>query len=117
MKQRGAILAKGWLLGLQFRELLRDGLYLDLAHHANEMAKILSAGMTEKGYSFTETPQSNQLFPALPNDVIRQLRDAGYSFEVGQPVDPRRTCIRLVTSWATPRDAVDTFLRDLPAAR
>lgn len=116
LKQRGAMLAKGWLLGLQFRELLRDGLYFDLARHANEMAQILSAGITEKGYSFSVIPQSNQLFFAPDNSVIRQLQAAGYQFEVERPVDEQHTRIRLVTSWATPEAAIQEFLRDLPPA-
>lgn len=117
IKQRGAMLAKGWLLGLQFRELLRDGLYFDLAHHANEMAQNLSAGMAIKGYSFAFKPQSNQLFPILPNQVIQDLQNKGYSFDVEQITDEAHTRVRLVTSWATPEAAVQAFLEDLPAAR
>lgn len=114
MKQRGAILAKGFLSGLQFRELLRDGLYLDLARHANEMAAALSAGIAEKGYSFTYPPQSNQIFVTLPNNVAAGLEAMGYGFEADHAVDEAHTCVRLVTSWATPWQAVDQFLRDLP---
>jgi threonine aldolase len=61
------MLAKGRLLGIQFRELLRDGLYFDLARHANAMAARLRDGMLAKGYPFPLDSRTNQLFPVLPN--------------------------------------------------
>jgi len=113
IKQRGAMLAKGFTAGIQFRELLRDGLYFDLARHANEMAAILSTGIAEKGYPFTYPPQSNQVFVTLPNKTVTRLMSLGYSFETDRMVDETHTSIRLVTSWATPREAVERFLEDL----
>lgn len=113
MKQRGAMLAKGFTTGIQFRELLRDGLYFDLARHANKIASILSAGIAEKGYPFTYPPQSNQVFVTLPNEIILRLRDLGYSFETDRIVDEGHTSIRLVTSWATPEEAARKLLNDL----
>lgn len=116
MKQRGAMSAKGFLTGIQFRELLRDELYFDLARHANEMASILSAGIAKKGYCFTYPPQSNQLFVTLPNGIVSRLEELGYEFETDRAIDGGRTSIRLVTSWATPLSAVEEFLADLPAS-
>ena len=113
MKQRGAILAKGRLLGIQFQALLEDGLYFDMARHANEMAFRLRDGMAALGYSFPVPSPSNQQFPVLPNTVIHQLQEMGYEFEIDHPVDDDHTCIRLVTSWATPESAVEDFLADL----
>ena len=114
MKQRGAILAKGRLLGIQFLELLRDGLYFDLSRHANTQAARLRQGLLNKGYSFPVDSQSNQQFPILPNEVVSRLKASGYEFEIDHAVDDSHTCIRLVTSWATPEMAVDSFLNDLP---
>ena len=113
MKQRGAILAKGRLLGIQFQALLEDGLYFDMARHANEMAFRLRDGMAALGYSFPVPTPSNQQFPVLPNTVIHQLQEMGYEFEIDHPVDDDHTCVRLVTSWATPESAVEDFLADL----
>ena len=113
MKQRGAILAKGRLLGLQFQALLEDGLYFDLARHANEMAFRLRDGIAALGYPFPVPSPSNQQFPVLPNATAEKLRALGYEFETDHPVDADHTCIRLVTSWATPESAVESFLRDL----
>lgn len=113
MKQRGAILAKGRLLGLQFQTLLEDGLYFDIARHANEMAISLRDGMAALGYSFLVPSPSNQQFPILPNSVAQRLEDMGYAFEVERVMDAEHTCVRFVTSWATPKQAVEEFLRDL----
>ena len=116
MKQRGAILAKGRLLGIQFLELLKDDLYFQLAAHANAMAARLRKGMTELGYEIPIPSPSNLFFPVLPNTVIRQL-EKDYAFETDHTIDADHTMIRLVTSWATPAEAVENFLRDLAQLR
>ena len=113
MKQRGAILAKGRLLGLQFQALLADGLYWELARHANELALRLRDGMAALGVPFPVPSPSNQQFPVLPNATVEKLQALGYEFETDGPVDETHTRIRLVTSWATPASAVEDFLRDL----
>ena len=113
MKQRGAVLAKGRLLGVQFQTLLKDGLYFDLARHANALALRLRDGMAALGYPFPVGSPSNQQFPVLPNETVEKLQRLGYEFEIDHPVDGDHTCIRLVTSWATPETAVEDFLRDL----
>lgn len=117
MKRRGAMLAKGWLLGVQFQALLEDGLYLDLARHANRLAYRLRDGMAELGYAFPVASPSNQQFPVLPNPVMERLQTLGYAFEIDGPVDEDHTRIRLVTSWATPEPAVERFLADLAGCR
>ena len=113
MKQRGAVFAKGRLLGIQFKALLEDGLYFDLARHANALAFRLRDGIAALGYPFPVPSPSNQQFPVLPNPVVSRLQEMGYEFEIDHAVDPGHTCIRLVTSWATPEQAVEEFLRDL----
>lgn len=113
IKRRGALLAKGRLLGVQFQALLENGLYFDIARHANEMAFRLRDGIAAMGYSFPIPSPSNQQFPVLPNSVIDQLRERGYSFESDHPVDEAHTCVRFVTSWATPETAIEQFLNDL----
>ena len=117
MKQRGAILAKGRLLGVQFKALLKDGLYFDMARHANEMAQRLQSGIAALGYPFPVASPTNQQFPVLPNTVARQLEALGYAFEAQEPVDDAHTVVRFVTSWATPAEAVDQFLKDLAACQ
>ena len=117
MKQRGGMLAKGRLLGVQFHALLENGLYLEVGSHANAMAARLHEGVSALGYSFPVESPSNQQFPILPNTVVDELQALGYEFEIDHAVDASNTCIRLVTSWATPEAAVEQFLKDLAACR
>ena len=106
------MLAKGWLLGIQFEELFQNHLFYDMASHANEMADRLRRGIEACGYSFQWASTTNQLFPILPNPVMEALsRD--FLFSVQTVIDDTRTCIRLVTSWATKPEAVDAFLKAL----
>lgn len=112
IKQRGALLAKGRILGLQFRELFRDDLYFDLACHANTMAARLSAGIAESGFGFVTETETNQLFPILPNTLITQLKEQ-FDFYVWEPHDANSSITRLVTSWATTEEQVDAFLAEI----
>ena len=113
MKQRGAVLAKGRLLGIQFEALLKDGLYFDLARHANALAVRLRDGMAALGVPFPVPSPSNQQFPVLPNGAVAALEAKGYGFEADHAVDEEHTCVRFVTSWATPPEAVEQLLADL----
>jgi len=114
IKQRGGMLAKGRVLSLQFSELFRDGLYLELAAHANRMADILREGIAQAGYIFLSASPSNQLFPIFP-DALAQRFAEDFRCEVWGKTDETHTCIRLVTSWATQPEAVDAFLAALKA--
>ena len=116
MKQRGALLAKGRLLGVQFRAILENDLYLENARHANALAQHLQAGIEALGYSMLLPSPTNQIFPIFPNDLLERLCSL-YEYEVQQPMDEQSTCIRLVTSWATPPEAVEQFLDDLARLR
>jgi threonine aldolase len=112
IKQKGGLLAKGRLIGIQFLELFKDDIYFDLAKHANHMAELLKIGISALGYEFLTDSPSNQIFPILPSVVIEKLKGK-YSFYVWQKVDNDNSAIRLVTSWATREDAVNEFIDDL----
>jgi threonine aldolase len=112
MKQKGALLAKGRLLGIQFLELFRDNLYFELAEHANKMAGLLKDGIIKEGFRFLTHSPSNQIFPILPNGLITELQKK-YSFYVWEKVDEDNSAIRLVTSWATKEDVVVAFIEDM----
>jgi len=116
LKQRGALLAKGRVLGAQFLELFKDNLYFDLASHANTMAEKLSEGVKRLGYKFLTDSRTNQIFPIFPNDLIERLNKL-YGFYVWSKIDNSHSSIRLVTSWATKEEAVDEFLSDLEELR
>lgn len=112
LKQRGALLAKGRAIGIQFLELFKENLYLDLAKHANNMAAKLAEGIKQQGYGFMTESSTNQIFPVLPNSVIAKLQEM-YGFYIWQTIDDENSAVRLVTSWATKAEAVDMFLGDL----
>lgn len=108
-KQRGAFLAKGRLLGLQFAELFRDGLYESLALHANTQAQRMREAFAATGCEFLADSPTNQVFPILPKTLLSKLGDRfGYSY--WQPVDETHDAVRFSASWATPPEAVDALL-------
>lgn len=109
IKQRGAMLAKGRVLGAQFEELFRDGLFFELAGHATRMAQKLAAGLREAGYTFLTDSPSNQIFPILPDALIAQL-STQWPFNVWQGMGTEQHAIRLVAGWDTPETEVDAFL-------
>lgn len=111
-KQRGGMLAKGWLLGIQFEVLMQDGLYERNGAYANEMAKILRDGLLSLGVRFSVDSPSNQLFPILPNTVLKALA-SDFAWETISTVDREHTEIRLVTSWSTKPEDVKRFLARL----
>ncbi|EOR93449.1 Low-specificity L-threonine aldolase [Arcticibacter svalbardensis MN12-7] len=115
MKQRGALLAKGRLLGIQFLELFKDDLFFELGNHANRMAQKISSGISDLGLSFLTPTYTNQLFPILSNVVIAKLME-DYVFFTWIKIDEEVSAVRLVTSWSTEEQAVDEFIADLKIA-
>jgi threonine aldolase len=107
IKQRGAMLAKGRVMGIQFYELFRNGLYFELARHANAMADILRKALKDEGFRFMSDSPSNQVFPILPNRLIEKLLGE-FEFMVWRK-GGLESCVRLVTSWATPLEAAEAF--------
>lgn len=112
IKQHGGLLAKGFLLGIQYEVLMKDGLYEALGLHATKLALQLRDGMKKLGVPFLCDSPSNQQFPILPNKVLSKLKSQ-FHWEVTSIVDEESTCIRLVTSWATQQEAVDSWLSAL----
>lgn len=106
IKQHGALLAKGRLLGVQFGVLFRDGLYERMGRHAVELALRLREAFTTRGYECVVASPTNQQFFRLPNAVIDRLREE-VSFDYWGPRGKEESVVRLVTSWATTREDVD----------
>jgi len=109
VKQRGGLIAKGRLLGVQFSALLEDGFYEELGTHANAMAKKLADGIVAKGYEFLIPPATNMLFPLFPKELIENLKE-NVKFEGWPFSNETHACISLVTSWGTTQEEVDAFL-------
>ena len=114
LKQRGGMLAKGWLLGLQFAELMRDGLYEELSDHAIHLAMRIRRALREANVSFLVDSPTNQQFPIFTNEQVRRL-SAKYAFSDIRPLDDGRTAVRICTSWATRPEDVDQLIDDIRA--
>ncbi len=111
-KQMGGMLAKGRLLGVQFEEILRDGLYMELSRHAAGQAMLLKAAMEELGIPFLVNSPTNQQFPIMRNATLNLLSRL-YSYATIEAVDEDRTAVRFCTSWATRPEDVDSLITDL----
>ncbi len=112
IKQKGGMMAKGRLLGVQFLTLFEDGLYYRAARHANACSERLREGIRALGFNFLTETKTNQTFAILPKDVLDELgKSFGYS--VWQKMDDNQIAIRLVTSWATDMKMVESFINTL----
>lgn len=109
IKQRGALLAKGRLMGVQFDALLEGGRYLDLGGHAVRLATQLAEGIAAKGYEFYVPQETNMVFAMFPKELAEFLATK-VMFETYPVVTDTHQCIRLVTSWGTTQEEVKAFL-------
>ncbi len=109
IKQRGAMMAKGYVVGMQFEALFEDGLYYELGRHANQMAALLADALVKKGYQFFAPICSNQLFPILSKEDMLSL-DKEFVFSVQEQISNTHSAVRFVTSWATTRENVDKLI-------
>lgn len=114
LKQRGALLAKGSALGIQFKQLFTDNLYFDLARHTNRLALKMADGIKAAGHDMAAECQANMLMAVLPNSAIDHLHKS-FDFYVWQKIDDDHSQVRLVTSWATDESQVDRFVEELRA--
>ncbi len=110
IKSHGALLAKGWLTGMQFEVLFTDGLYYRISRHAIDMARKIRDGFIAKGYSMWCESPTNQQFPILENRFMEKLaREVGFS--VWEPFDADHTVCRFASSWATKEENVDKLMK------
>ena len=105
IKQHGALMAKGRLLGLQFDTLFTDGLYFRIAAHADRMAALLKGIFLEKGYKIYIDSPTNQQFFVMSRQKAKELHGK-VRFEDWCPVDGDNIAVRFVTSWATTEENV-----------
>jgi threonine aldolase len=112
IKQKGGMLAKGRLLGIQFLELFKDGLYFEISAHAMKMAEILKEGLEELGYKFYANSPTNQQFVIVSDKKLQEL-DAKYSYEYQMRYDAENSVVRFCTSWATQEEHVRQLLENM----
>lgn len=112
IKQRGGMLAKGRLLGIQFMTLFEENRYFEISAHAARLAEKLKDELTKMGVIFLVESPSNQQFPILPDEALRKLKEK-YSYAYQARIDESHSAVRFCTSWATKEENVDQLLADI----
>jgi len=110
IKQHGALLAKGRVLGVQFDALFTDDLYFNISRHAIEMADIMRDAFKEKGYKFFIETVTNQIFIVLENKKMEELKKY-VSFSFWEILDSEHTVVRFASSWTTRKEDVDKLIK------
>jgi len=114
IKQRGGMLAKGRLLGVQFEALLENGLYREIGRKAVDQAQRLQKAFLDKGWSLLIPAPANQQFPVIPNQAL-EILSRKYSSCFWCRPDDHHTAVRFCTSWSTRDEDIDTLIADLQA--
>lgn len=112
IKQRGAMLAKGRLLGLQFDTLFEKELYFKICKQAVELALRIKEAAINKGYKLLYNSFTNQQFIIFPNDKLKEL-EKEFTFFKWKKIDENNTAVRICTSWATTEENVDKLIEKM----
>lgn len=112
MKQKGGMLAKGRLLGIQFLTLFEDNLYMELAEYADRMADRLREVFDELKVAYLVENTTNQIFPILPDKILQELKEK-FAFSYMNRVDVEHSAVRFCTSWATNEESVAALEKEL----
>ena len=113
IKQHGALMAKGRLLGVQFEALFRDGLYFEIGQKAVQQALAIKQAFVSRGYTAVVDSPTNQQFFLLPNALIDHLRSNNISFETWGTRGEEQTTVRFVTGWATTDKDIECLVNTL----
>lgn len=114
IKQRGGMLAKGRLLGIQFETLFEDGLYTELGRHADALAQKIAAAFKSIGCAMLMESKTNQQFPILNKEQLAKLGEK-YAYSFWEKVDEEHSAVRFCTSWCTTEEAVEQLIADIKA--
>ncbi len=112
MKQKGALLAKGRLLGIQFETLFTNNLYFEIADYAVTQAMRIKEALIEKGVSLKYQNDTNQLFPIMTDEMVRYLAEE-FKFLVMNQEDDDHHLVRICTSWGTKEENVDQLIQKI----
>lgn len=110
----GALLAKGWLLGIQFDELFKDDLYVQMGRTADLYAEEIKKALTAKGIPLYFDSPTNQIFFTIENSRMEKLKET-VAFGFGCKADDSHSIIRLCTSWASQKEDVEKLIRIINA--
>ncbi|QCR33072.1 low specificity L-threonine aldolase [Lysinibacillus sp. SGAir0095] len=111
IKNKGAMLAKGYVLGIQFEAAFKNNLYFEMGMHENELARYLSNELKSIGVPLLNESPTNQIFPIFSKEQVEQLQKL-YAFEIWAPVEDK-IAIRFVTSWATSKEVCVELIEDI----
>lgn len=111
IKQNGGMYAKGFVAGIQFYELFKDGLYFDLGHNSNSMADLLASGLEARGIKLEYPNVTNQLFVNVSNELYDKLSE----FVLFELWTDKGDCkvVRFVTNFSTTKEKIDEFFTEL----
>ncbi len=112
IKQKGGMLAKGRLLGVQFAALFEEDLYFEVASHANKMALMIKEAFRRNGYSFLVESTTNQQFPIVPDHILMKLKE-NFEYSFWEKVNDNSSAVRFCTSWATDLEAVKLLVEEI----
>lgn len=112
MKQKGAMLAKGRLLGVQFYALLKDSLYEEIGQHENKMASLIKQALIDHHYHIYLPSSTNQIFVDMSKDDLKKI-EKEYQVAVFEELSDEMVRVRFVTSWATSEEKVNEFIKYL----
>ena len=114
IKQRGGMLAKGRLLGVQFEALLEDGLYQEIGQRAVAQAMRIRKAIQDKGWELMIDSPTNQQFPVVPNDQLAKLNEK-YSNCFWSAVGETHSAVRYCTAWSSRDEDIDALIADIQA--
>jgi len=109
IKQNGALMAKGWFMGLQFDELFQNDLYYKNGRHGVDLAMKIRRGFEEKGYEMYLDSPTNQQFVVLGDEKMQELQEK-VSFGFWEKKDESHTVVRFAAGWATKKEDVEELL-------
>ncbi|MGN1294959.1 MAG: threonine aldolase family protein [Bacilli bacterium] len=112
IKNKGAMLAKGFVLGIEFETVFKDDLYFQMGEYENKLASYLQDALVKRNIKLANISQTNQIFVIMENDKIKKLNEM-YDFEKWEDIDENRSSIRFVISFATPKEKVDELIQDI----
>ena len=110
IKQKGGMLAKGRLLGLQFLALMEDGLYFKTGKKAVNQAMRIREALMNAGFTFQVDSPTNQIFPIFTDAQWQKIEELGFKLEFNGRLDEEHVILRVCTSWCTPDEYVDKFI-------
>ncbi len=112
IKQHGAMLAKGRLLGIQFETLFTDDLYFKICEKAVQQAFKIADTCKKVGCTFFAESPTNQQFPIFPDSALEELGKK-YAYSYWARIDETHSAVRLCTSWATTDENVEALCADI----